>query len=203
MTRTQLIRAGGIALALGGPVWAVTLLTTDPPVNGVAPTAEILGGLAWQIGVAGLLLAAWLTGALGPGRRARLLLRAEAVLLGLASIWSVVYAIDPATQQHVVMVVLDVTWPLSVLLLVPVGWVVLRARVWDPPLRHLPLVASLWLPLDVAVLLAAGDTAALAFRAAWLTVVWGAVGVLVALRARDLAASGDDAAAQQHSLRSL
>jgi hypothetical protein len=133
----------------------------------------------------------------------------EAVLLGLASLWSVIYAVDPGTQQHLAMVVLDVTWPLSVLGLVPVGVLILRARVWTPPLRKWPLVASLWLPLDIALTVVAGDDAALAFRVAWLTVVWGGLGVLLAVRAPTLALdappvpSGDDDPAQDHALRSL
>lgn len=202
MTRTTAIRAGGTALAVGGPVWATTLLTTGPPVDGVSPRAEVLGGLAWQAGVAGLLLAVALTGASGRGRAARVTLAVEAVLLAAAAVWSVVYAIDPASQRTVVMAVLDAAWPLSVLGLLPVGVLVLRAGVWPAPLRQLPLVAALWLPLDLVATLAVGESAGLALRVAWLAVVWGGLGLLLAVRAPEEGRSGHDAAAQQRAHRS-
>jgi hypothetical protein len=176
---TRTTRAGGVALALGASTWAATLLIA-PPDGDTSYTIEILGGLAYQIGLAGLLAAAWATRALGTGRAATIVLRSEAVVLALASAWSLVYAIDPRTGDHPVMVALDVCWPLSMLGLVAVGAFIARARVWQRPLRQLPLIASLWLPLDITVMLVAGDTAGLIFRAAWLVLVWGGTGVLIA-----------------------
>jgi hypothetical protein len=183
VNRTIAIRSGGGALALGAATWAVTMLIAGPPKNGVSDTIEILGGLAYQVGLAGFLVAAWLTRALGTSRGARIVLGGEVVLLALASVWSAVYAIDPRTQEHLAMVVLDAMWPLSMLGLLPVGIYVLRAGVWSAPTRQLPLVASLWLPLDVVAMLIGGDWAGLAFRAAWLTVVWAGLGVLIATHA--------------------
>lgn len=189
MTRTTTVAAGGVALAIGSATWAVTMLVADPPVNGYSPRLEILGGLAYQVGLAGFLTAVWLTGAMGTRRGARAVFWTEAVLLALASVWSVVYAVDSGTMEHVAMVVLDATWPLSMVGLVPVGVYVWRARVWPGLLRKLPLVASLWLPLDVAATVIGGDTAGLAFRAAWLAVVWGGLGLLIAR----MATAGRDA----------
>lgn len=179
VNRTTAIRSGSVALTLGAATWAVTMLIAGPPKNDVSDTIEILGGFAYQVGLAGFLLAAWLTRALGTSRGARTVLGGEVVLLALASAWSIVYAIDPGTQ-NLAMVVLDATWPLSMLGLVPVGIYILRAGVWSAPTRKLSLVASLWLPLDVVAMLIGGDWAGLAFRAAWLTVVWGGLGVLTA-----------------------
>jgi hypothetical protein len=129
--------------------------------------------------LAKFLLAAWLTRALGSSRGARIVLGGEVALLALASVWSIVYAIDPGTQEQPAMVVLDATLPLSMLGLVAVGIYILRAGVWSAPTRKLPLIASLWLPLDVVAMLIEGDSAGLAFRAAWLTVVWGGLGALI------------------------
>ncbi|MDQ3502359.1 MAG: hypothetical protein M3486_01900 [Actinomycetota bacterium] len=180
MTSTTAIRTGGLALTLGSVTWAVTMLVAGPPVDEVSPTLEILGGFAYQLGLAGFLLAAWVTRALGDSRGARIVLRGEAVLLALASVWSVVYVIDPSTMDSLTMAVLDVTWPLSMLGLVPVGVYILRAGVWTSPARYLPLIASLWLPLDIMATVIGGDSAGLAFRTAWLAVVWGGLGLLIA-----------------------
>ena len=181
MNRGTAIRVGGAVLTAGSICWAVTLLVTEPPEDGVSPRLEILGGFAYQLGLAGLLLAVWLTGGLGRVPGARVVLVTETALLALASVWSVVYAIDHRTQEHLVMVVLDATWPLSMLGLVVLGIYLVLARVWPTLPRQLALVASLWLPLDLAATLIGGDTAGLAFRVTWLMVVWGALGVLIAV----------------------
>lgn len=180
MNSTTAIRTGGLVLTLGSVAWAVTMLVAGPPVDDVSPTLEILGGFAYQLGLAGFLLAAWVTRALGESRTAHVVLRGEAVLLALASVWSVVYAVDPSTMDSLAMVALDVTWPLSMLGLVPVGVCILRAGVWTSPARHVPLIASLWLPLDVVATVIGGDGAGLAFRTAWLAGVWGGLGLLIA-----------------------
>ena len=173
------VRAGGIALTLGSVAWACTRLIA-PPENGVAPRLEILGGLAFQAGLAGYLAAVWLTGAFGRVRGGRLAFRVEAVLLALASVWSVVYAIDPGTQQHWPMIVLDVTWPVSMVGLIAVGAYIFRARVWTSPTRQLALIASLWLPFEILATAVGGQSAGIALVLTWLVVVWGTLGILIA-----------------------
>lgn len=181
MNKTIAIRLGGIALTVGSVTWAVARILA-PPVDGIAPTAEILGGFAYQLGLAGYLTAAWLTGALGNSRGARISFRVEAALLVLASLWSVVYAIDPGTQQHWPMIVLDPTWPLSMLGLIVVGFYIFRARIWSALARQLALIASLWLPLEIFASVIGGDSAGVALVLTWLVVVWGGLGVIISTR---------------------
>ena len=204
MNRGTAIRAGGVALTVGSIAWAITLLVTEPAPDATSPspTLEILGGFAYQIGLAGLLLAVWLTRALGHVRGARVVFVTEAALLALASVWSLVYAIDFRTQAHPVMVVLDATWPLSMVGLIVLGVYLALARVWPTPIRQLALVASLWIPLDLAAMLIGGDTAGLAFRVTWLVVVWGALGVLIAVNGPRLGTSRADPTVRDgHSAR--
>ncbi|WP_203788792.1 hypothetical protein [Paractinoplanes rishiriensis] len=132
MTRTT--KAGGLVLAAGAVTWATTLLVARPEI-GQTETLEILGGFAYQAGLAGFLSAAWSTGALGAGRTAK-------AFCGLR----------------------------------PLSWI-LRARVWPAPLRYLPLIGSLTLPVAAVVVLTAGNLAGQIVQAAGLALVWGGTGI--------------------------
>jgi hypothetical protein len=58
-----------------------------------------LTGLAFQLGVMALLTVMMRTQAIGTSRKARIALRVEAVLLSLASIWSLLHAIAPTRDR--------------------------------------------------------------------------------------------------------
>ena len=78
-------------------------------------------------------------------------------MLALASAWSVGTVIDTSTHQKGVLLVLDATWPLSMVGLVVVAVAILRAGRFHGVSRFAPLAGSMWLLADgIGVALNAG-----------------------------------------------
>ncbi len=78
----------------------------------------------------GLLGAMALTGATGTTRAAGVMIRVERVLLGLATLWTVIHGCFPALRDAGWLAVLDVFWPLSMLGMFVIGIKVALAGRW-------------------------------------------------------------------------
>jgi hypothetical protein len=143
-------RIRGAVVALGGIVWGAAMILS-PSRSGHNSQVEIWAGGVFQIGLLALLTTMWSTHALGTGRPARWILTAETIVLVLAMAWTVAFAFDANRPNKGVLAVLDACWPLSMIGLMLVGLYVARAGQWPNPLRYLPLLASLLLPIDLAV----------------------------------------------------
>lgn len=144
------IRTLGALTALGGVVWG-TAWIISPSQSGANSPIEIWASGVFQIGLLSLLAVMWVTAATGTGRVARNILAAEVVATVLAFAWTVPYLADANRPTTGVLVVLDAFWPLSMAGFIVVGVLVARAKRWPAPLRYLPLVASLLIPVDIAV----------------------------------------------------
>ena len=195
--RTTTVRWCGAAAAAGAVIWSVTWLVAGVPEEGVNDAVEIWGSAAFQLGVVALLVAMRGTDATGTSRTGRWVLSGEALLMALAIAWTVPHLTDPNYQgnnDNTLLVVLDAAWPLSMLGLVAVGVMVLRARQWPSPLRWLPLAASLLLPVDILSMLLLGPWAEIVVRALYLSATYGALGVLLARHADQVVGRGCDEA---------
>lgn len=180
--RTTTIRTCGALVALGAVTWSVTWLVAGPPEEGRNAAVEIWGSAAFQLGLVALLVAMRGTDAAGASRWGRRVVTGEAVLLGLAIAWTVPHLGNPNYQDDhggALLTALDAAWPLSMLGLVVVGVFVLRARRWPGALRWLPLAASLLIPLDILVMLVAGPWGQIVVRAVYMTLTYGAMGLLL------------------------
>lgn len=144
------IRTLGALVAAGGILWGMAWILS-PSRQGDNSQVEIWASGLFQLGLLGLLTLMWVTHATGTGRAARALLAAEAVAVVLALAWTVPYLFDANRPTTGLLVVLDAFWPLSMAGLIVVGAVVAAARRWPAPLRWLPLVAALLIPVDIAV----------------------------------------------------
>lgn len=153
------IRAAGVTLAVAPLPWVVSLAL----LGNEGGRVTVLVCLLFQIGVWALLSTMWRTRATGTGRGGRGLLVTEAVLLGLATVSSGVSLAPDAIASSTPAMVLDLTWPLSMLGMVVVGVVVAAAGRWRGVLRWWPLVAGSWfvvvLPVDALVGPTAGSWA--------------------------------------------
>ena len=147
---TPMIRSLGALVALGGVLWGLSWILS-PSEQGDNSQIEIWASGVFQLGLLSLLAVMWVTRATGTTRIARGLLAAEVVAVVLAVAWTVPYLFDANRPTTGILVVLDAFWPLSMLGLVVVGVLVARAGRWPRPLRYLPLVASLLIPVDIAV----------------------------------------------------
>ncbi|XVQ82133.1 hypothetical protein ACQP2K_25085 [Microbispora siamensis] len=185
------ITVGGIrrlvlGLAAGTLIWAVTIFLFDPSASGTAGRIGDLGGLAFQIGLFGLLHVQSRTGAAGTSRGAVIMLRIEAVLLALASVWSLLHAILPeAAGDGLLLGVLDLFWPLSMLGMFVISVKLLVARRWRGLLRWWPLVAGSWGVVTVPAYALVGDAASRWVGGGHLLVGYTMLGLLLARRPED------------------
>ena len=147
---TRTVQWLGALVALGGALWGLSWIVS-PSGNDTNSQIEIWASGVFQLGLLALLLVMWFSQATGTSRVARGLLAAEVVALILAIAWTVPYLFDANRPTTGVLVVLDAFWPLSMAGLIAIGVLVARASAWPTPLRYLPLVASMLIPVDIAV----------------------------------------------------
>lgn len=172
---TRTIRSLGALVALGGVLWGLAWVLS-PSEQGDNSQVEIWASGIFQLGLLALLVVMWFSHATGMGRVGRGLLAAEVVAVVLAFAWTVPYLVDANRPTTGVLVVLDVFWPLSMLGLIIVGALVVRAARWPVPLRYLPLVAGLLIPVDISVAWAP-DGVRNAVMGAYLAASYGLLGI--------------------------
>ncbi len=178
------VRRAGLGLAAGASVWAAAYFTVDPLSTTPADMRiSDLGGLAFQLGVFGLLFAISRTGAAGTGPGARRLLTAETAVLALATTWSVLHAADPTgLGSSAAVVALDAAWPLSMLGMFVIAVKVARAGVWRGWLRWQPLVAESWALVCLPAMGAMGSDDGRFVAGTHLLIGYGLLGLLLARR---------------------
>lgn len=169
------VRSLGALVALGGVLWGLSWILT-PSEQGDNSQVEIWASGVFQLGLLALLAVMWTSRATGTGRTARGLLAAEVVAVVLALAWTVPYLFDANRPTTGILVVLDAFWPLSMAGLIVVGVMLARAGQWPAPLRYLPLVAALVIPLDIAVSWAPADVRT-TVMGGYLAVSYGLLGV--------------------------
>jgi hypothetical protein len=177
------IRRLGLTLTTGTLLWAASTFVFGPNGEGVGARVGDITGFFFQVGVFALLTAMLRTGATGVTKRARAMIRVEYVLLGLASLWSVVHGLAPSSVgDSLPVMVLDVFWPLSMLGMFVIGIKVAVAGQWQGALRWWPLVAETWAVITVPTFLLLGDGVARWVGGTHLLVGYAALGVLLARR---------------------
>ena len=182
------IRACGLLIALGGLIWSIGWLQAGVPTEGVNDQVEIWTSGVYQIGLVALLLTMRATKATGTSRPGRFILDAEIGAVALAIAWTIPFLFDANRPNTGVLVVLDAFWPLSMLGLIIVGVLVVRAQRWPAPGRYLPLTASLLLPVDIIVIVAGLDEwGQIIVRSAYLAVTYTLLGLWLIRQAASLA----------------
>lgn len=175
------VRRFGLGLTAGALTWAATIFTVGMTTDGVDARIADLGGLAFQLGLFGLLTVQLRTRATGITRRAVAMLKVEYVLLSMATIWSVLHATLPsAIQDDAWLVALDIFWPLSMLGMFVIGVKIAFAGRWGGLLRWWPLVAETWAVVSVPAFGAFGDTVGQYVGGTHLIVGYAVLGLLLA-----------------------
>jgi hypothetical protein len=179
---TRLVRRAGITVAAGSTLWAAGLalfgLDAEP---GWQATAEILSSLMFQIGLVALVAVQLRTGATGTGRLARFFLHAEHVLLGLAIVSTLAWAVFPEQGDAAWFLALDAFWPLSMLGMAGIGIRIAIAGRWKGLARFWPLGAESWAPVVIPVSAVFAGAASFV-GAAHLLVGYAVLGVILAMR---------------------
>lgn len=180
---TRTIRRLGLALTAGTLAWSASMFVFGPNAEGLGARVGDLTGFLFQLGVFALLTAMLRTGATGLTKKARAMIRVEYVLLGLASLWSLIHGLAPANVgSSIPVMVLDVFWPLSMLGMFVIGIKVAFAGRWQGVLRWYPLVAETWAVVTVPTFAIFGDGIARWVGATHLLIGYAALGLLLARR---------------------
>lgn len=177
------IRRRGYLLTAGAVTWAATIFAFGPTSGGVEGRVGDLGGAAFQLGLFALLSVMLATGATGVTRAARAMIRVEFVLLGLATTWSVLHAVVPASLQEAPwLMALDLFWPLSMVGMFVIGVKVAFAGRWQGVLRWWPMVAESWAFVTIPSMIVFGELGSTIVGGTHLLVGYATLGVLLAKR---------------------
>lgn len=118
------------------------------------------------------------TRATGTSRASVVMLKVQYLVLGLASAWSLLHAVLPAPIQDAPwMQVLDIAWPLSMLI---IAITVATAGRWTGLLRWWPMVAESWFIAVTAGAMILGDTGANWIGGTHLLLGYATLGLLIA-----------------------
>jgi hypothetical protein len=178
------VRRLGTVLTAGTLAWAVSIFTVGTVADtGAGVRFGDLTGFLFQLGLFALLTVQLRTFATGLSRKARGMIQVEYVLLGLASLWSLIHGLAPESVQTATAVVaLDVFWPLSMLGMCIIGIKLALAGRWKGVLRFWPLVAESWAVVTVPVMGIFGEEVGRWVGGAHLLIGYATLGLLLALR---------------------
>jgi hypothetical protein len=174
------IRRLGLGLTAGTLTWAASIFAFSTVNEGVAERVGDLTGLAFQLGVFCLLAIQFKTRATG---KSLILLKVEAVILGIASVWSLLHGVLPDPHQDAAWLVpLDICWPLSMLGMAVIAVKIAFAARWRGVLRWWPLIAESWAIVTVPSMVIFGDQASRWIGGTHLLIGYATLGVLLALK---------------------
>jgi hypothetical protein len=176
-------RAVGVGLAVTATVFAATMAFGGPEASDLTERMIDLTGLAFQLGLFGLLGVMLRTAATGTGRAGRGLLHVERVVLAVASLWSVLHAVvPPAVQEAPWMVAMDMFWPLSMFGMTVVGVTVAVVGRWRGLLRWWTAAGCAWFVASIPVAVLFPEGPGQVVGVAYMIIGFGGIGVLLALR---------------------
>ncbi len=170
----------GRVLTAGALAWAgVMAFVGIDPVGHGPELAFSLGSGLFQVGLLFLLRTLWRTQALGTGRLARFVLRAEAVAVSLAIGSTASDGLGLTDFDQVQYIVLDAFWPLSMLGMFLIGIRIAVAGRWKGVSRYWPMVAESWAVVVIPTMGILGDSVAHVVAVAHLVVGYAVLGVIV------------------------
>ncbi|MER6575531.1 hypothetical protein [Nonomuraea sp. NPDC001023] len=179
------VRRLGLALSAGTLAWTASIFVYGTQAQGFGERVGDLTGLLFQLGLFALLAVQIPTRATGTSGFARMMLKVELVLLGVASVWSLLHGVLPDDlQDGPVMQVLDVFWPVSMLGMMAIGIKIAFAGRWRGALRWWPLVAESWAVVTVPAYIVFGESISNWIGGIHLVVGYATLGALLALRPR-------------------
>jgi hypothetical protein len=141
-----------------------------------------LTGVAFQLGVFCLLAAMWRTGATGTTRLARGMIIVESVVLGLATVQSLLTLPSMGGEWSTAATILDPFWPLSMLGMAILGIKVAVAGRWRGALRAWPVVAETWIFVALPTMALFGPVIGSVVAGGHFLVGYATLGVLLAAR---------------------
>ena len=177
------VRRTGMFVTAGALIWAASMVTVgNNPTDSLGITISDLAALPFQASLFALVTAQLRTRATGLSRVARGMLRAEYVLLCMATLWTVLHGLFPAARDEVWLAVLDAFWPLSMLGMFVIGVKIAFAGRWKGAARVWPLIAESWAVVTVPTFVLIGDPVASWVGGGHLLIGYALLGVILARR---------------------
>jgi len=171
----------GTMLTVGAVAWSSMIvafgLNQDGPGNQYGHNA---GALLFQVGVLALLRVLWRTNAIGDGKLARGVLRAEVVALSVAIVSTLSDFFGITDLTNPVSIAIDMFWPLSMLGMFLIGIRIAVAGRWKGLSRFYPMVAESWAVVTVPTMGILGEGVARWVGALHLLVGYAVLGQIVA-----------------------
>jgi hypothetical protein len=179
---TGALRALGAGLAVGATTYAIPFMVFGAEESGIGRFMIDLTGVAFQLGVFCLLAAMWRTGATGTTRLARGMIIVESVVLGLATVQSLLTLPSMGGEWSTAATILDPFWPLSMLGMAILGIKVAVAGRWRGALRAWPVVAETWIFVALPTMALFGPVIGSVVAGGHFLVGYATLGVLLAAR---------------------
>lgn len=145
----------GIIGMIGSPFLFLSF-AADGFAEGDASRLGAALGLIFALGWLANVIGLWQLRATGQRKAARILLGIQLVTVPLACVFQVYEFFDPGAS-NILFTITDIAWPLSMLLLLITGIVMIRARVFEGWLRFTGLIAPLLLVTSGLAFALVGD----------------------------------------------
>jgi hypothetical protein len=174
---SPLYRILGTLGMIGSPFLFVSF-AMDGFENGDASRAAAVVGLLFSIGWLSNVVGLHVLNAAGKRLGSKVLMGVAITGVVLANVFQVYEAIAPGSDS-VLYAITDIAWPLSMLLLLIIGIVMIFARVFEGWLRFTPLFAALWLPLGGVAMAIGGDAAGMIYGGIHMTIGWFLMGYAI------------------------
>ena len=179
---TGRLRLLGAGLAVGAVAYGIPFMLYGSHEAGFGRFMIDLTGGFFQLGVFCLLAAMWRTRATGTSQLARIMIVVELVVLGLATVQSLLTLPSMGGEWSTAAQVLDPFWPLSMLGMAILGVKVAVAGRWRGALRAWPVVAETWIFVALPALAVFGPGIGSLVAGGHLLVGYGVLGLLLATR---------------------
>jgi hypothetical protein len=179
---TGRLRLLGAGLAVGATAYAVPFMLYGSHEAGIGRFMIDLTGVFFQLGVFCLLAAMWRTRATGTSRLARTMIVVESVVLGLATVQSLLTLPSMGGEWSTAAEALDPFWPLSMLGMAILGVKVAVAGRWRGVLRAWPVVAETWIFVALPAMAVFGPGIGSVVAGGHFVVGYGVLGLLLAVR---------------------
>jgi hypothetical protein len=171
---------GTIAMICAPAMFVEGLLSPaepNPVTIGIASIIFMFGWLCTNVAMQQMQ-------AIGTGLAAKIVLRVQMVGIILAMSFGFFEATALLPEDNLIFIITDLSWPLSMLFLIVVGIMAIRANRWAGWQRFVPLFCALWLP--VAIFIGSGaasnpalEVASMLVGFGWTAVAWFVLALVV------------------------
>jgi hypothetical protein len=155
----------------------VTLPTQNNVTIGIASIVFMLGWACSNIGMQRMQ-------AIGTGLAAKIVLWVQLFGILMAMLFGFLEATEIVAEDNLLFIITDLCWPLSMVFMIVVGIMAIRANRWAGWQRFAPLLCAAWLPVAMLIGMGAANNPALETASsivglAWTGVTWFVLALVV------------------------